>query len=207
MRIHPEKDRVGLVLCIRGLCLVFCRLLTLFPNCLRRGKKWKSKTKEQKQKRQVFFRFIFKLTCQMSFLSAFHLERERERELISPCEAILRKLQSSIIHETSQNWTYHQVHTWEIKCYHPFQLLPLSVWKMCAGGSQQCEITPLGGQKKRQSAKDCHLNFHSMSPHLSWVYCTAQTQLTEISSFFFSWCTINCCCWCCFSLSYWETTL
>lgn len=77
------------------------------------------------------------------------------------------------------------MHTWEIKCYHPFQLLPLSVWKMCAGGSQQCEITPLGGQKKRQSAKDCHLNFHSMSPHLSWVYCTAQTQLTEISSFFF----------------------
>lgn len=46
------------------------------------------------------------------------------------------------------------MHTWEIKRYHPFQLLPPSVWKMCAGASQQCEITPLGGQRKGSQPKN-----------------------------------------------------
>lgn len=30
----------------------------------------------------------------------------------------------------------------------------LSVWKMCAGASQQCEITPLGGQRKGSQPKN-----------------------------------------------------
>lgn len=110
--------------------------------------------------------------------------RFAEREFISPCETIFRKLQSSIIHETSQNRTYHQVHTWEIKRYHPFQLRLSSVWKMCAGASQQCEITPLGGQRKGSQAKSVTWIPFNV-PHLSWLYCTAQAQLTEMSSFFF----------------------
>lgn len=45
------------------------------------------------------------------------------REYFSSHESIFRKLQSSVVHKTSPNQTYHQAPTWEIRCPRSFKLL------------------------------------------------------------------------------------
>lgn len=175
--------------------LLLCILSSspIFPKLSEESSR-RTKTKGQKQKATPF-QIHFKLSCQV-FPSLCFLPRE----FISPCESIFRKLQSSIIHETSQNRTYHQVYTWEIKCYHPFQLLLSSVWKMCAGASQQCEITPLGGQRKGSQPQSVTWIPFSV-PHLSWLFCSAQARLAGMS---FLRRTINWYNRYCFSLPCWE---
>lgn len=129
--------------------LLFCSPPQSFTNRQWREEEWKSKTKGQKQKCKSALRFIFKLTYQMCFLSvlprenSFHLVKlfSETPEFYNPWKLLKTR-------------TYHQVHTWEIKCYHPFWLLPPPVWKMCAAASQQCEITPMGGQWKGIQAKN-----------------------------------------------------
>lgn len=139
------------------------------------------KTKVEKQtkgqnQRQGLLSFNFKVTLYMRSLSAFAW-----KEVMSPCEAVFQKLQSSIIHETSQNQTNHQVHIREIKCYHPFQLLPPSIWEM-EELLNSVKLFPWVGREKAVSQR-MSPGFHSMSPHLSWLYGTAQAQLTEVSFF------------------------
>lgn len=134
-----------------------------------------------KNKKQVLFEFHFQTNIP-HVLSVFFFS---QREFISPCETIFRKLQSSIIHVTSQNRTYHQAHTWEIKCCQPFLLLPLSlslslVEKCVQEPLNSVKLLPWVGREKAFSQR-MSPGFYSVSPHLSRLYCTAEAQLTEMS--------------------------
>lgn len=83
------------------------------------------------------------------------------RELFSSCKSIFRKLQSSIICETSPNQTCRQALAWEIRCSPAFEVL---LFEKCeAGASQQFEMTPLVGPRKRHPGREHHLQ-HSAGP-------------------------------------------
>lgn len=171
MRIHSEK-KIGLVLSL------YQRLLPGIlssPPCFPTLSEERSgRAKRKGKNKRILLRFIFKLTYQMCFYILF-----AQRQFISPCEAIFRK-QSSIIHITSQNRTYHQVHTWEIKCYHSFQLLPLSLClkNVCRSLSTVWNYSP-GWAEKSQSAEECHLD----SSQCPLICHDSTAELTEMSLF------------------------
>lgn len=168
---NPYENSTEKTPFIRGFCCDVYHLLN-FPQPLEKSKKEKGK----KKKKVLLLRLILNYLPRYSFCLLL-----ASVELVSPCEFIFRKLQSSTIHETSKNWTYHQVHSWEIKSFHPFQLPP-TIWRMCAGASQQCEITPQGWQRTGSQPKTVTWIPFNV-PHLSEIYCRAQEQLTEISPF------------------------
>lgn len=104
----------------------------------------------------------------MFFTLAHFARRSRERDFIRPRETIFRHLLSSVIHETSLkpdlssgshmgNQTLPSI---------PAASPSSAVGKMFAGASQQCEITPQGGQRKGSQPKSVTWIPFSV-PHLS----------------------------------------
>lgn len=142
-----------------------------------RSRRWR----ESKSTCQKCSRFILKPTYSIWYL---FLCSEKLNLL---CEALLRKLHSSIIRISSQNPTLSSGSHMGNQTLPFISLFPSTVWKMCAGASAQCEITPLGGQRKGSQPK--------IVPRIppcvpSFVMTPLQIQAYR-SVVCFTWCTLN----------------
>lgn len=115
------------------------------------------------------------------------LPSERERDFISPCETIFRKLPSSIIHENFSKLDLSSgAHVGNqmlpsVVAASSMRLRKKKKKELRAGASQRCEMTPLGGQRRGSQPKSVTWILFNV-PHLSWLlHSTAQATLTEMS--------------------------
>lgn len=192
MRIQPEKaiGWLGVVPISQGSAVYAVIFFSPYfsPKSVW-GEKWRSKKRKTKNKRVKTKKALWdsffkkntkkKLSYQMFSASAFCLERERD--FISPCETIFRKLLSSIIHENFSKLDLSS------GAHMGNQMLPSIVAASSLLRLKKCVQEPLNGVKLlpwvgREEAVSQRVSpgFYSMSL-ICHDCCTAQATLTEMS--------------------------